>query len=197
MEGTDRPTEHLTAQELAAFVDRQLPNGDRRRVAIHLTDCEQCRVELSGASAVLGRDRSRRRRVAWIGSLVAAAVVAALVLVPGSVLGPGGGDESRIRGGGPEGTALFEAASPGDGEIVSAADLVFIWRPAGPEARYELTITDFQGDPVWTAPSSDTLLAFSPDVTLIAGATYYWYVDALLDGARSATTVFRRFTVQP
>ena len=134
--------------------------------------------------------------VAGLVPLAAAAVLAALLLVPGFPLGPGD-DESRIRGGASEGIALFEAASPGDDEVVGAADLVFIWRPAAGEARYQVTVTDVRGDPVWSAPSSDTLLALDPDVGLIAGETYYWYVDALLDGARSATTVFRRFTVEP
>lgn len=196
MEVTDRPIEHLTAQELAAFLDRQLPNDDRRRVASHLHCCTQCRLDLSRASAALGRYRSRRRRVAWIGAVAAAAVVAGLLLVPGSISGPRD-DGSRVRGGGPEGTVLFETTSPGDGDVVGTAGLVFTWRSAALEARYELTITDLRGDPVWTAPSSDTLLALSPDVVLTPGETYYWYVDALLDGARSTTTVFRRFTIEP
>ncbi len=195
MDVTDQSPEHLTAQELAGFLERELSTDEHRRVAAHLNGCAECRSEMSRASAVLGRNRSRRRLVAGLVPLAAAAAIAAVLLVPDSALGPRG-DPPVVRGGG-EGTVVFEAASPADGEVVDLAQLSFVWRSAGTDARYELTITDERGDPVWSGGSMDTVLAPPPDVPLAAGETYFWNVDALLDGARSATTVFRRFTIEP
>ena len=197
MNATDRPPEHLTAQELAAFLDRVLSKEERRRVAKHLNGCPQCRSELSRASAALIEHGGGRRTLVWLGPLAAAAVVAMLLLVPiGRILGPGG-EAPRLRGAGDEGVAVFDAVSPDDGSAVPSGAVVFTWRSAAAGARYELTLTDARGDVLWSSATADTVLPLSTQVALAAGETYFWYVDALLDGARSAATDARRFTIEP
>ena len=99
MDATDQSPEHLTEQELASFLDRELSTDDHRRVAAHLNGCAECRTDMSRASAALGRHRSRRRMVAGLVPLAAAAVIAAVLLVPDSALRPRG-DPSIVRGGG-------------------------------------------------------------------------------------------------
>ncbi len=64
-------------------------------------------------------------------------------------------------------------------------------------AHYVLTVTDENGDVVWTAETSDTSLVLPRGVDLKSGSRYYWYVDALLDDARSSTTGVREFTIRP
>ena len=84
-----------------------------------------------------------------------------------------------------------------DGAEVSRDSLVFRWRSEGTGVHYLLTVTDENGDVLWTAGTSDTSLALPLDVGLVPGQRHFWYVDALLEGARSSTTGVREILIQP
>src|SRR5215813_4969378 len=70
--------EHLSAADLARYIDRTLSDIARHRTERHLSDCAQCREELA-ACAPIARSLPVRRRTRWLVSglgVVAAAVVA-------------------------------------------------------------------------------------------------------------------------
>jgi hypothetical protein len=125
--------------------------------------------------------------------LVAAAVVAFLVANPFAERP----EDSLLRSQGGEGTRQIAALLPADGDTVSLANLTFVWGAVEPDARYRLTLSTDEGAEVWTATAPDTILSLPDGVTLNPGASYVWYVDALLMDGTSATTGTRKLTVEP
>ena len=114
--------------------------------------------------------------------------------------GPGqrpGQDESLTRGPDVEGVQHFAIVIPEEGASVSIDSLEFLWRSEGPEVHYLLTVTDENGDIVWTGATRDTSLAPPREAAFSSDETYYWYVDALLEGASSSTTGVREFSIRP
>jgi hypothetical protein len=102
-----------------------------------------------------------------------------------------------MRGEQSEGTLRFAAVVPLDGQQVHPDSLLFQWRSQGAGVSYRLTLTNGIGDVVWTASTSDTSVALPGGVGLAPGREYFWYVDALLGGARSSTTGVLEFVVTP
>jgi anti-sigma factor RsiW len=185
------------AEDLAAFLDGSLSADERVVVAAHLDECQRCRAQLADAAAVLEEYEARIKRRLWPGVAAAAAVVAALSLLP--LLRPGAPDDSTAlqRGERTEGAITVEVVSPPDGAQVSRAELRFVWRSAEAGARYELTLTDPQGVIVWEVALEDTVAALPSSVRLTPGTTYYWYTDALLPGAQTATTGVQELVILP
>ena len=186
-------TGHLTPEMIAAYLGQEVSGDGRQAVQQHLLTCKECRVDLAEASE-LGRER---RRVRWIAVGLPAAAAAVLAAV---LLGPftrnAIDDTPVLRGEQAEGTVRFEAVSPINGAEVSRDSLAFRWRSEGAQAHYVMTLTDENGDIVWTTGTSDTMLGLPRDVGLVSGQTYFWYVDALLEGARSSTTGVQEFLVK-
>ncbi len=186
-------TGHLTPEMIAAYLEREVSGQGRQAVQQHLLTCKECRVDLAEASefgAVGRRDR-------WLAVGVPAAAAAVLAVV---LIGPATRDVTDdtpvFRGEQAEGTVRFDAVSPIGGTEVSRDSLVFRWRSEGAQAHYVMTLTDENGDIVWTTGTSDTTLGLPRDVGLVSGQQYFWYVDALLDGARSSTTGVQEFLVK-
>ena len=102
-----------------------------------------------------------------------------------------------MRGEQSEGVPTFGSIGPTDGARVGPDGVLFLWHSAGDAAHYRITLTDEQGDVAWALRTSDTAVALPSEVRLERGRTFYWYVDALLDGARSATTGVRGFVAAP
>ena len=150
-------------------------------------------MDLAEASE-LGREGHRVRWIA-VGLPAAAAAVLAVVLL-GPATRDATDDTPVLRGEQVEGTVLFEAVSPINGTEVSRDSLVFRWRSEGAQAHYVMTLTDENGDIVWTTGTSDTTLGLPRDVGIVSGQQYFWYVDALLEGARSSTTGVQEFLVK-
>ncbi|MCH7717661.1 MAG: zf-HC2 domain-containing protein [Gemmatimonadetes bacterium] len=187
-------TGHLTPEMIAAYLGQEVSGEERQAVQQHLLTCKECRVDLAEASE-LG---AVGRRVRWLAVGLPAAAAAVLAVV---LLGPATRDATDdtpvLRGEQAEGTARFKAVSPVDGAEVSLDSLVFRWRSEGTGVHYLLTLTDENGDVFWTAGTSDTSLALPLEVGLATGQRYFWYVDALLEGARSSTTGVREILIQP
>ena len=186
-------TGHLTPEMLAAYLGQEVSGEERQAVQQHLLTCKECRMDLAEASE-LG---AVRRRVRWLAVGVPAAAAAVLAVV---LLGPatrGVTDDTPVlRGEQAEGTVRFEAVSPINEAEVSRDSLLFRWRSEGAQAHYVMTLTDKNGDIVWTTGTSDTTLGLPRDVGLVSGQEYFWYVDALLEGARSSTTGVQDFLVK-
>ncbi len=124
--------------------------------------------------------------------MAAAAVFAILVLGP-----EGTESDSVLRGQRADGTRTFAAVVPAVDAEVRAGSLVFTWRSEGTGVHYLLTVTEESGDVLWTADTSDTTVVLPNNVGVTPGQRYYWYVDALLEGAASSTTGVRAFVLRP
>ena len=186
-------TGHLTPEMIAAYLEREVSGEGQQAVQQHLLTCKECRLDLAEASE-LG---AVRRRVRWlaVGLPAAAAAVLAVVLL-GPAMRDATDDTPVLRGAQAVGTERFEAVSPINGTEMSRDSLVFHWRSEGTQAHYVMTLTDENGDVLWTTGTSDTTLGLPRDVGLVSGQTYFWYVDALLEGARSSTTGVQEFSVE-
>ena len=184
---------HVTAEWIAAYLDGGLSSVDRTHLEQHLLVCADCRKDLADASELTPRDGRR-----WLvgGGVSAALAAAAAVLV---WLGGLNGSDSRID------PAVFRSGAdvievtvltPGAGETASQDSLLFAWSPVAEDAYYAFTLTDARGDVLFRQDQSDTILVLPRSVGLQGGEDYFWVVDALLDGARTATSRFHRFRVE-
>jgi anti-sigma factor RsiW len=61
MDDEQRDSAHLSAEDLAVFVDGTSSAALQSRVEVHLADCEECRAEAVAVSRLM-RARSPRRR---------------------------------------------------------------------------------------------------------------------------------------
>ena len=186
--------EHLSPELIAAYLNQAVSVDERQAVERHLLICKDCRVDLAEASE-LGKER---RRVRWMAVAVPAAAAAAVLF---AVLGPlrNAPDEPKpaLRGPQLEGRTALAVVAPADGATVAPDSLMFLWRGAGTNVHYLFTLTDDNGDVVYTAGIGDTTLMLPRSVGLATNARYFWYVDALLQGARSTTTGVQEFVVTP
>ena len=169
----------------------------------HLLTCDSCREEVRlglvlraelGAPAALQQRGSLPRRKSWL--ILGAAAAAAVVVVIARPSSQHLSDQPVVRGG-DEGMPVIAAVSPTAAAVVSAPSLTFVWRSAGAGAQYRVTVTSERGDVVWTGASADTVQYVPRTARLQRGATYFWYVDALLPDGESATSRVRRFTLAP
>jgi hypothetical protein len=185
------------------YVAGRLHEPDLADLETHLLTCASCREDVRLGSAVraeLGGQaaqtlpRSRLRRRPWY--ILGAAAAAAVVVVIARPISRDGSAGPLVRGR-DESMPVIADVSPAAGADVSAASLAFVWRSAGPGAQYRLTVTNEQGDVVWSGASADTIEHLLPNARLQIGKSYLWYVDALLPDGATATSRVRRFTLAP
>ncbi len=189
-------SQHLRPELIAAYLAQEASADERQAVQRHLLTCRDCRRDVAEASE-LGTGRKRRRWIAVSIPAAAAAAVAVAILVPAERAGVDSSDRPVMRREQAVGIKLFAAVTPAEGAAVGSDTLVFRWRSEGSGTHYLLTLTDANGDVVWTEGTSDTTLVLPRDVGLKSGGRYFWYVDALLEGARSSTTGVLEFQVRP
>lgn len=184
--------QHLTPELIAAYLAGEASMEERRTTQRHLLSCQACRRDVAEAAALTADRRPRR----WLAVAIpaAAAAVALFLIVPNQGTRPG---TAVVRGPGTEGVRQFTAVTPPEGAPVSGDSVVFRWQSEGPAVHYVLTVTDENGDVVWTAATPDTTLVPPRSAGLKPGNRYFWYVDALLEDARSSTTGIREFTIRP
>lgn len=185
---------HPGPDELSAWLDGSISVSDRARIEAHIARCDDCRRDVV---EVLRAVKPRADRRVWpaAAALAAAAVVAVLIFAPGE-------DERARRSEpllrGPETTLSDETPAPevihpADAATTDSRDVAFTWRASGGASSYRLTLTDEDGDVVWSASTADTVLALPADSALAPGGTYFWYVDALLLDGRSLTSGVHEF----
>lgn len=181
----------MTSEQIAAYLDGGLAPEERDGLEGHLFVCPECRRDLAEASDLAGPRRAR-----WLVLAVPIAAAAALILlfigVPDRSPQQ---DVSRLRS--PTTATPLAIVSPLDGSASHPDSLVFRWRAAGADAHYVFTLTDAQGDVVFTNDLPDTTLVLPRSVGLNPGRPYFWWVDALLDGARSTSTGVQEFGLEP
>ena len=186
-------SEHLSAADIAAFIDRSLPLAGRARAELHLSGCDRCREELASCARLAGNvPVPRRRRMTWpLMGLAAAALMIAVVLRPtGNRIDRGSTRERTSVDASVRITPVFPAP---DG-AVARSDLRFVWRRDDRSSGYRVIITDSAGAPVWREDTADTSSSAPLTLPLHAGARYFWRVETLhMDGsvAQSVETPFR------
>jgi hypothetical protein len=89
------------------------------------------------------------------------------------------------------------ALTPVDGDTITAPTAIFAWRGRGADVLYRLSLTDGRGQAVWTTDTRDTSTVLPPNVRLVPGTRYFWYVDAVGANAASWTTGTRVFVAAP
>ncbi len=183
---------HVDAGQMTRYLERTLTSEERSSIEEHLAECATCKGELIALTRI--RRSGRWRRVAYVAAPLAAAAVVALVIANPFTGRP---EDALLRGPGGEGTRQITALSPADGDTVSLTSLTFVWEPVEPDVRYRLTLSTDEGAKVWTATATDTTMSLPNSVTLNRGASYLWYVDALLMDGTSATTGTKTFTLEP
>ena len=186
---------HPGPEEIAAYLSDGLSVEERDVINTHLSRCRVCRRQVTSAHAMLG---SRPRPIRWI---AAAAAVLAIAMLGQWSFGSarrsfGSSDIERASGLTSNETAIV-ALTPAEGDTIAATATVFAWRSRGPDLLYRLSLTDGRGQALWTTDTPDTSAVLPPNVRLIPGARYFWYVDALGVDAQSWTTGTRAFVVAP
>jgi hypothetical protein len=189
---TANDTTHLTAEDVAAFLDHHMTATERAGVEVHLADCRLCRDEITSVRRLM-RSGPTVRRVLIPAGLVAAAAIAfvALTLGRGSDLAD---DRVRSQPTSAEAAGSIATRLPTDGDTISLAKPALVWSPIAGEPTYRFTLTDASGQPLWTNTTTDTSVTLPPQVILQPRETYFWYVDALRANGRAASTGVRRFT---
>jgi putative zinc finger protein len=189
-------SDHLSATDIAAFIDHSLPLAARARAELHLSGCDRCREELASCARLAGNvPVPRRRRMTWpLIGLTAAALIVAVVLRPTGNRIDRGSTRERTS---VNASARIVTVFPAPDAAVRRSDLRFVWHRDDRSSGYRVIITDTAGAPLWTEDTEDTADTSSlPPLTLRlhGGSRYFWRVETLhTDGsaARSVETPFR------
>ena len=191
--------QHLTAEDVTAFLDRRMATDERTAVEAHLADCRQCREELAAVKRLLvARPIGRPMMLIPIG--LAAAAALAFVLLNTNRVDPGTSTERLRTAPGvtlpADASSQIATRSPADGDTIGTVATAMLWSAVAGEPTYRLTLTDASGQPVWTTTTTDTSVTLPQNVVLQSRKTYFWYVDALRADGRAASTGVRRFTTR-
>lgn len=169
---------HLSAEELAAFVDGSLDAVARERLVQHLAICRECRHEVSTVKRLVSPPTWRP---AHFGAVLAAAA-ALLVTVQWSATPSRDGAipndreraaDTRLL---PEIDAPLQIVAP-DSVAPVALPLTLQWRAADSDASYHVEVLDETGNERFSVTTADTT-AIVPVGRVGGGARYYWKVDA-------------------
>lgn len=188
--------EHPDPEDLAAYLDGRVSDRDGERIEAHAAECPECRREIADVTGTLARLGAARRWRVWAPAAAAAAVLAVLLLGAPRI---DDGSDGAVRFRGPDPAAepaeILISSPPTDG-TVGRDGLAFVWRSTGPDASYQLTLTDGEGAVVWEMETTDTVVSLPDTIDLEPGSAYHWYVDALLRSGWSTTSGVHSFTTR-
>lgn len=197
----NRP-DHLTAGEIAGYLDRDLAEADRHRVEHHLEACAECRGELTAVARLadshapapsirpLPTPRPARRQLPLALAGALAAGLAALFLIRPGIVGNAPRREPVRAPDFGEGRARLEIVSPSPDSIVAANRLALTWH-SSQASLYRVTVLSESADPLYTADTRDTSIALPDSITLLPGRTYFWRVEGIANGIVSSTGATR------
>src|SRR5438067_11133803 len=189
----------LDEETIAAVVDGTVEADVRNAATRHLASCARCRgviasvvrglADPSVAREIAAIDGSARRRVV---RLVLPTVAAAAIVI--LLVGPRGTDDDRARHRAP---TLTSAAAPLPLAPVAAVTEapVLRWSAVPGADRYHVTLFDAGGQLLYDAQLVDTVATLPDSVTLIAGKSYVWSVDARIGWDRWASSRLTEFSV--
>lgn len=180
---------HPSADEIAAYLEQKLTREELPRVEAHIAECKDCRKEALAVTRILAT--RTRRRWFFTGGSLAAAIVAAVWLLPewtSNLNMRELAEEATVRASSDEGVSRLSVIAPTAGAVLGPRDRTFRWQSLGTDVLYRITLTDREGVEVWTADTEETEATVPAEVVLVGGLRYFWRVDASLPDGRSATT---------
>ena len=188
----------LDEETIAAVVDGTVKADARNTATQHLASCARCRGAVASVTRGLA-DPSVAREIAAINGsgrrrvirLVLPAVAAAAIVI--LLVGPRGTDD-RGRHRAP---TLTSAAAPLPlAPVAAVAEArVLRWSAVPGADRYRVTLFDAGGQLLYDAQLADTVATLPDSVTLIAGKSYVWSVDARIGWDRWASSRLTEFSV--
>jgi hypothetical protein len=185
---------HIGADELAAYLDRTLPDADRRRVEAHLSSCDECRAELIASRDAVASAPCRKSPSFRSWGVIGTAVAAAAVIIATSIISRSRPDRSIERD--PNvAAAAVTVASPADGSSLGA-DRIVAWHRLADNTSYRITVADQSAQPIYTTTVRDTSAVIPPSIALARGGKYFWYVDAIRADGTTATSGLKSFSVK-
>lgn len=179
---------HLDALQIAAFLDRGLSPAEYDRIETHLAECGECLRHVVETDELLKRVR-RPKRLSIAGAVILAAASVALVAVASLRTGGSAGEAPAYRDS-PQTSSLLAYGPMGESPLKSVR---FVWGSVSGAMSYRLTVTNADGETVWTHSGSDTVVTLPGLVRLRAGNRYVWVADAILSGGGSRSTGLREF----
>jgi len=181
---------HLDPLDTARYIAGDVSPADRRRIEEHLARCAECVSEVAAVSRT-HRGASHTRR----GALAGLAAAAAVALAVGIFNRPkDAGTPDDIRGPTAPAVAAVAVVAPAQGELLARSGS-FRWRAIAGAITYRLSVSDPQGNQIWSVTTSDTSVARPAEVRFQPEQDYFWYVDALLPDGSSNTSGVHRFRV--
>jgi hypothetical protein len=173
----------------------------------HTAACGFCRAQVAAAALALGSAPvaaeiarlnrpvwgRRSRRLAGIGGLAAAAVVAVLFVArqpsdpaadPGAHRDPEAGVPAA------QAPVLL---SPVDATV--HRPVVLDWRRSNGATQYQVAVFDAEGTVMWKKETTDSTVTIPADVRLEGGVTYWWRVEARIGYDRWLASDVNPFTL--
>ena len=191
---------HLSATEIAGFIDRTLDEEVRVHAIEHLAACERCRDEVA-ACVRLAATVPPKRRTSFVLRAVAAvaAVLVLAVALRSTWRRPTPVDDRSV--------ALERSAPmasrvttvfPSDSMQIARSRLAFTWKRDAGAVTYSLRLIDANGKLVYSNDEiADTTFRLPDTVQLEPSAVYFWHVDAPHKDGSSAQSNSASFRVTP
>lgn len=184
--GEHRPAlDDLAAERLRKLVEREGSDEERLHTVDVLLSTAEGRRDLEIVWAAARASRPARQRAWWH---VAAAVML-VAAIPSVYLATR--DSAPIERGAESPITLVAPIGVQDATVASR----FLWRAVRDADRYTLVVVDSAGNEVFAGETRDTVLALPRHVTLRAGASYLWWVQARTRLGESVTAVTQRVRV--
>ena len=187
--------DHLTTGQVAAMLDRRLPDEERTTTVAHLSVCAECRHELAELQRALKatehRPRATRRWAFAVSGAAAALLITAAPIAMRSMRQTSDPVPARATRAGNiasiDASSSIPMVTPADGAEISPTRAL-TWRSSGVGASYVVTVQDTSGSVIWSFSLTDTSATIPSTVSLLSGRRYFWSVEArLADGASAAT----------
>jgi anti-sigma factor RsiW len=185
----ERREGHLSAEDVAAYVDRGLAALARAGVEEHLAACAECRAEVV-AVARLARGLPVPRRWTVLVPLAAAAAVLVLYFAPWQRSPEQAGSVLREP-------AVTTTVAPRPVAPLGAVAALpaLLWTSVPHADRYRVTVFDSNGSVVWETQVADTVALLPHVIALRAGVPYFWKVAARTGWDRWVASDLTSFTL--
>jgi hypothetical protein len=167
--------EHLSEDEVVAFLAHELRGKGLRAAERHLAVCDECRDELVAVNEILAPRRSDRA-IPWrVLVPTAAAAAVALLALAGPLRERVRELEPRHRDAPSQIAQVPTPVAP-----LGAVERVdhLLWRTVAGADQYRLTLFDADAAVLWRTTTSDTIAALPDSVPLSPGARYLWRLEA-------------------
>ena len=192
--------EHLSSDDVAAYVESRVSDAERRRIDSHLSACDLCRAEIIEVRSMIRSVPPARMAPRTLGVIGAVAAGLVLIAIPWRDLrrsATGGADVATERAVLPDaGRDSVVIVAPVPNASVVSEPLTFVWLRGVNDAQFRVTLLNTRGDIRWVTTTRDSAVVVPDSAIRYAGESYVFYVDALRADGTSARSSPRTFTVR-